>query len=164
MVGFDRLRSGGRVREIRISTDSQNTVMREYIGGDTRTLIKEKTGDDIDIQNLSRQDFFYVGSWRTVGIGPDKGFFYTLGIKAGYKDEEGDPVELHFHFVAPFAPGGMQLASEELRRVIEGMQTVLAFITQAYSAAHPKTNVRALASFPPEVPKFLMNDLEKLVS
>jgi hypothetical protein len=155
--------AGNSTRIVRINNGTQNTLYAQHESKDPfyhHKLFRKRLGEDIDIKRLSRRDFSYVGEdWQMIGTA--KGFYYTLGIKGGYRDEEGDPLEVHFHFFVPFAQGGNELTDFELAGLFMRFQRLLCLTTQAYSAAHPRLRVLSIPSV--EIPEFLMKTLEKIV-
>jgi len=126
-----------------------------------KNIIRELTGQEINVRSLKREDFSYIGKWALFRSSQTGGFAYVLGIKGGYKDRKGDPMEIHFHFVRLFANKGYNIRKEDSDKICMGVKNMVVIATQVYAAQHPRTRVFAYPSL--EMPEFLEGDLEKLV-
>lgn len=106
--------------------------------------------NEVDLRNLSRDFFDYLGEWGVLRAGGAYGLAYRMGVKDGLTDSEGDPMELYLHFGCPVSRKGHTITPEQIEDMHGYLITTIALVTRVRSLARPNTAVVSIELDPPE--------------
>lgn len=126
----------------------------------TLFLLSEHTDKEFDLGDLSRRAFSYLGDWKLFMNQNGYGMAYRLGVKSGFTDNEGDPMEFYIQFGLPVSRKNHELTQEEVEKAYDALKTVTKTASALWGLTHPNLRVIAAIAKPPE---YMVKELEDLL-
>ena len=115
----------------------------------------------IELGDLSRESFSYLGDWQ-VFMRPNYGIAYRLGTKSGFKDSEGDTIELYLYFTLPVSRRGYSITEDDKTEMGVTLEKAMVSSTMIWSKLPGHENKR-FVSIPAEPPKYMLEELQEIL-
>jgi hypothetical protein len=114
--------------------------------------------EGLKLDELTEDRFDYLGEWMPRMKKEGYGMAHRWAIMTGFTDQDGDPMELHFHFWWPIATEGYKIGDREKKEMRQAVIQYAKEKTHNYSSQHRGISVFSITVAPP---KYMLEELEK---